>query len=255
MSLKRISIIFLNVMKLSLKLNLWSTIYFNFKVLPFRQAIKLPFHFFGKTDFANLSGKFIIQTKELHFGMIVFGGKHEVVISSNVPTRIFNSGIIEFKSEAKFARGINIMVWNHGLLSFGDDFSIGSLSRIICFRRMNFGNQVLISWECQFFDTDFHFIKEQNSGIKDNCGEVHTEDESWIGARSTILKNTTIPKKSIVGANSVCSGNYTEKYGEGILIAGIPAKLLKTGVSYITDKKQEVDLFAYFENHQNQIFN
>jgi transcription-repair coupling factor (superfamily II helicase) len=46
---------FMNVMKLSVRLNLRSTIYFNFKVLPFHQAVKLPFHFFGKTDFADLS--------------------------------------------------------------------------------------------------------------------------------------------------------------------------------------------------------
>lgn len=255
MSFNRILIIILNIIKLSFKLNLSSTIYFNFKVLPFKQAIKLPFHFFGKTEFANLTGKFIIECDDLHFGMIVFGGKHEVVISSNIPTRIFNSGIIKFQSTAKFARGINIMVWNHGVLSFGDNFSIGSLSRIICFRKIIFGNQVLISWECQFFDTDFHFIKEHNNCIKDNCGEIQIDNESWIGARSTILKHTTIPKNSIVGANSVCSGNYNKKYGKGILIAGIPAKLLKNEVSYITDKKQELDLFAYFVNNQNQILN
>ncbi|MBK8600721.1 MAG: acyltransferase [Flavobacterium sp.] len=255
MNLNRLSIIFLNVLKLSVKLNLWSTIYFNFKVLPFHQAVKLPFHFFGKTDFADLSGKFIIQAKEVHFGMIVFGGKHEVVISSNVPTRIFNSGIIEFNSNVKFARGINVMVWNNGVLSIGDNFSIGSLSRIICFRKMSFGNDVLIAWECQFFDTDFHFIQEKDQSIKDNCGTVMVEDETWIGARSTILKNTTIPKNSIVGANSICSGNYREKNGEGILLAGIPAKVVKTDVSYIIDKKQEQELFAHFSKNQNQILN
>ena len=107
--MNRIFVIFSNVISLSVKLNLWSTIYFNFKVLPFQQAIRFPFHFFGKTDFVDLSGKFIIEAKELHFGMIVFGGQHEVVISSNVPTRIYNSGKIVFKANAKFARGINTL--------------------------------------------------------------------------------------------------------------------------------------------------
>lgn len=255
MSLNRLSVIFMNVLKLSVRLNLRSTIYFNFKVLPFHQAVKLPFHFFGKTDFADLSGKFVIEVEEVHFGMIVFGGKHEVVISSPVPTRIFNSGLIEFKSNAKFARGVNVMVWNNGVLSIGDNFSMGSLSRIICFRKMSFGNDVLIAWECQFFDTDFHFIKEKNQSIRDNCGTVTVEDATWIGARASILKNTTIPKNSIVGANSLCSGNYLEKNGEGILLAGIPAKVVKTDVSYIVDKKQEQELFAHFSKNQNQILN
>ena len=252
MNLKRILIIFWNVIQLAFKSNLWSTIYFNFKVLPFNQAIKFPFHFYGKTDFVNLSGKFEIQTKEIHFGMIVFGGKHEVVVSSNVPTRIYNSGTIICRSNAIFARGINLMVWNDGTLEFGNHFSIGSLSNIICFRKISFGNHVLISWECQFFDTDFHFIVQNENTVKDNCGEVTIEDATWIGARATILKNTILAKKTIVGANSVCSGNYKEKHGEGILIAGVPAKFIKGEVAYLTNKKRELELFDYFSKHQNQ---
>jgi hypothetical protein len=56
----------------------------------------------------------------------------------------------------------------------------------------------------------------------------------------------------IVGANSVCSGNYKEKHGAGNLIAGVPAKLIKGEVAYLTNKKQELELFDYFSQHQNQ---
>ncbi len=244
--------IFINVLKISFKLNLIKTIYFNFKVLPFEQAIKLPFHFYGKTDFANLSGKFTLSSNKVHFGMIVFGGKHEVVISPNQATRIYNSGEIVFCDNLKFARGINIMVWDNGNLSFGENFSIGSLSRIICFRNIKFGNDVLISWECQFFDTDFHFIKNNENKIKDNCAEVIVNNGVWIGTRATILKGTTISNNSIVGANSVCSGDYS-KYGDGVLLAGIPVKQLKNGVEYIKNKRSEIELFNYFNEHQNSI--
>lgn len=252
MRLKRFLIILINVIKLSFKLNLWSTIYFNLKVLPLSQALKFPFHFYGKTDFVNLSGKFEILAENIHFGMIVFGGKHEVVISSNVPTRIYNSGKIEFYGDTLFARGINLMVWNNGNLSFGSNFSLGSLSRIVCFRKISFGNNVLISWECQFFDTDFHFIIDNGNKIKDNCKEVLIENGVWIGARSSILKSTILSQNTIVGANSLCSGNYKEKYGNGVLIAGVPAILLKNEVSYLIDKKHEQELFQHFSKNQNQ---
>lgn len=220
--------------------------------MPFKQALKFPFHFYGKTEFATISGEFKIQAQSIHFGMIVFGGKHEVVISSNVPTRIHNSGIIEFYGKAVFARGVNLMVWQDATLSFGSDFSIGSLSRIICFRRIIFGNNVLISWECQFFDTDFHFIVNNNKSIKDNCGIVSIGNEVWIGARSTILKNTFIAEESIIGANSVCTGNYEEKDGKGVLLVGSPAKSIKNNVSYLKNKKQEMDLFQHFSKNHNQ---
>ena len=239
------------VFKTALKLNLFKTIYFNFKVLPFGQAIKLPFHFYGKTDFAELSGQFKLSAAEIHFGMIVFGGKHEVVITSNVPTRIYNSGTIEFSGHALFARGINIMVWDNAKLAIGGNFSIGSLCRIIIFRNMEFGNNVLISWECQFFDTDFHFIKTDDGEIRDNCAAVSIGNNVWFGARATLLKGTVISENSIIAANSVCSGNYGQKYESGVLLGGIPAKPIKNNVSYLRDKKHEMELYQYFSNHQN----
>ncbi len=244
-----------NVFRTVLKLNVFKTLYFNFKVLPFYKAIRLPFHFYGKVIFENLTGKFTITTPTVHFGMIVFGVKDEIAIALTMPTQIYNSGTIEFNGNALFERGIKIMVWNDATLIFGKTFSLGSLSRIIVFRRMRFGNEVLISWECQFFDSDFHFIKTNENKIKDNCGDVNIEDGVWIGTRATVLKNTVLPKNTIVGANSLCSGNYSEKYGEGILLSGIPAKLAKKDIEYLKDKKQELELFQYFKNHQNSEIN
>lgn len=248
--MSRLFIIAVNVLKIFLKINFFKTLYFNFKVFPFNKAIKLPVHFYGKTEFANLKGVFIIDRETIKFGMIVFGGKHEVVVSSNVPTRIYNTGKITFKGEAKFARGINIMVWKNGELSFGTNFSIGSLSRIICFRKIHFHDNVLISWEVQVFDTDFHFIVSDDI-ISDNTGEVLVFENVWIGSRCSILKSTILPKNSIVGSNSLCSGNYLEKYGESVLLAGLPAKMLKNNVFYLKDKKEEMKLLEYFNKNRN----
>lgn len=239
------------VLTVLLKVNTFKTLYFNFKVLPFRQAIKFPIHFYGKVDFANITGDFIIDAKDIKFGMIVFGGKHEVVISSNVPTRIFNSGKITFQGTAIFARGINVMVWKYGELQIGTNFSIGSLSRIICFRKISFEKNVLISWEVQIYDTDFHFIIADDM-VSDNCGEVLISENVWLASRCTILKNTIVPKNAIVGAESLCSGNYLEKYGESILLVGVPAKLLKSNISYLKDKRKEMELFNYFNANRNQ---
>jgi acetyltransferase-like isoleucine patch superfamily enzyme len=247
--------ILFNVIKILFRINLFKTLYFNFKVLPFEKAIKLPIHFYGKVELVNLKGKFSINKEKVNFGMIVFGGKHEIVISSNVATRIYNSGSIVFDGDARFARGINIMVWDNGILSVGTNFSIGSLSRIICFRKISFGNDVLISWETQIVDTDFHFIISKGNQVNDSSGEVYINDAVWIGSRATILKNTILPNNAIVAAQSLCSGNYSEKYGSGILLAGIPAKLLRSEVEYLKNKKKELELFQYFSAHHNDEIN
>lgn len=56
-------------------------------------------------------------------------------------------------------------------------------------------------------------------------GKVIIEDNCWIGANSTLLKNTKIPTSSVVGAGSVCNKDYQTKYS---LIAGVPAKIIKS---------------------------
>ena len=240
-----------NVITILLKINLLKTVYFNFKVLPVRQALKLPIHFYGRVELVNLKGEFTINREKVNFGMIVFGGKHEIVISSNVATRIYNTGKINFDGEALFARGINIMVWHYGKLTFGSNYSIGSLSRIICFRNISFGNDVLISWETQIVDSDFHFIVSTENQVSDNSGDVIVNDGVWIGSRATILKTTVLPKNAIVAAQSICSGNYQDKYGDGILVAGIPAKMIKNEVHYLKNKRKETELFHYFSTNQH----
>ena len=44
------------------KRNWFAILYFNFKMLPFRQAVGFPFDFYGKIKFQSLKGKVIINT-------------------------------------------------------------------------------------------------------------------------------------------------------------------------------------------------
>ena len=55
------------------------TIWFNFKMLPFKQAVRLPVFIFGKTEFRDLSGKIIIDCPRVWPGMIRIGAKEAYV--------------------------------------------------------------------------------------------------------------------------------------------------------------------------------
>ena len=240
----------INVLKVLIKLNLVKTVYFNFKCLPFKKSIKLPIHFYGRTKFESLDGKIFINTEKVHFGMISFGGNHEIVTSSNQPTRIIIKGLVHFNGFSKFGKGVNLVVWKNGKVIFGSNFSIGSNSNIISFKKIQFGDNNLISWYCDFYDTDFHFIKNIiTSEIKDNCGELTVGNNVWIGSKSTVLKDTTIPNNCIVGTNSLCKGDYLKKFHENIIIGGNPATLLKKDFVYVHDKQIEKELFNKYINY------
>ena len=60
-----------------ISVNWIKTIYFNFKMLPFKQAKALPVFFYGKVKFSDLSGELQIKST-IKTGMIGFGQKFEI---------------------------------------------------------------------------------------------------------------------------------------------------------------------------------
>ena len=58
-----------------LKHNWFAIFYFNFKMLPFKQAIFLPFDFYNSIRFKCLSGKVFLSTNKIKTGMIKIGAQ------------------------------------------------------------------------------------------------------------------------------------------------------------------------------------
>ena len=54
------------------KVNLWKTLYFNFRYLPFTKAIHLPVYIYWRSDLSKMRGKLIIDAP-VTAGMIKFG--------------------------------------------------------------------------------------------------------------------------------------------------------------------------------------
>ena len=179
--------------------------------------------------------------------MIRFGGNHERVTYSNNPTYLLIKGVINFEGNSRFGKGVRLVVWDNGEVTFGSEFSLGSDSHIVSFRKVVFGKNCLISWNCSFFDTDFHFIEEiKSKKVNDNCSPIHIGDFTWIGFHVTALKGTTLPNNTIIGAQSVLTGNYLQKIAENSIIGGNPAKTIKSGYRYIFDPSEERVFFKKF---------
>jgi acetyltransferase-like isoleucine patch superfamily enzyme len=218
-------------------------------MLPFKHALKLPFHFYSKTSFDVLTGEVRILSDCINFGMISFGNTHEIVVSSQKKTRLLIKGSIFFYGPAKFGQGLEIVVWSKGILKIGNEVLMGSNSHIVCFREIEIQEKCLISWKFNLYDSDFHFIRnEKTAKVNDNCAKVLIGKYCWIGSHVTILKGTQIPEMIIVGSNSLCTGNYINKIKSHSIIAGNPARLIKDEVSFVYDKHEER---MYFNTYMN----
>lgn len=127
-----------------------------------------------------------------------------VKFSGDLSKTGFIAGSVKFDSVA-YAKHIEVgenTTISANVLILVHDYSIGSAIRSI--RPVTKGAMP-------------HFIKDVKIG-----------NNVFIGARSIILPGTTIGDNVIIGAGSVVKGNIPE----GVIIAGNPAKILKTTEEY-----------------------
>ena len=107
----------------------------------------------------------------------------------------------------------------HPLIKIGAFSSIGDRTQIHCGQLVSIGNYVLISWDVNIIEYDYH----APGGGQPETKPIIIEDEVWVGVRCIITKGVTIGKGAIVAAGSVVTKNvppYT-------LVAGNPAKPIR----------------------------
>ena len=183
----------------------WPAIlYFNFKMLPFKQAIHLPFDFYHRVRFNNLSGKRQCSVITLR-------------------------GYMELGYGIEFGTGISLVIDKDARFVLGNKVRLGANSKIYCTKQIEMGDEIDFSWECQIFDTNFHYIKNVETGkIYPIDSPIKIGSYVWFGNRVNVMKGTVIPDNTIVASNSLCNKNYSE-VGEYVLLAGSPALIKKIG--------------------------
>lgn len=237
------------ILKISLallKTNIIKTIYLNFKMLPFQQAVKLPIFIYGKIRFRSLKGKILIHS-DIHPGMIKIG-KRDYYVETTVPKSIWTiNGTINFSGPINFLQGSYVLVSDNAILNFGTKQTVcGSNVKIICFEQITIGNKCGITWDCQIIDTSFHYTEDLSNGeIKPLTKPISLGNNVWIGNRTTISKGVILPDFTIVASNSLVNKDFSS-IGENCLIAGLPAKLKLQNIRRVYNIKKQKELDKKF---------
>ncbi|WP_018609041.1 hypothetical protein [Uliginosibacterium gangwonense] len=217
-------------------------LYFNLRMLPWRQAIRFPFDFYHDIRFQSLSGCIVFEGGCVRRGMIKIGGRGSEMFPRS-QTIIDLKGTWIIRGQLEVGHGALLRVENNGFFECGDNVRIGALTKVFCVNRITFGNEIDVSWECQIFDTNFHFLMDIESGkLNLRDGEISIGDLNWIGNRVSVMKGTRTPSECVVAANSLCNRDYTG-LPTGSVIGGVPAQLLKTGKRRVFESTQDVPGF------------
>jgi acetyltransferase-like isoleucine patch superfamily enzyme len=217
-----------NIFKYLFSLN-FKTIYFNLKYFPFCQAICLPVLISSKTYLKEVRGKCIIQS-ELKPGLIKIGFGNVGIFDRKTSRTVWEvSGTIIFGGKTNIGHGSKICVGNSGTLTINENFTITAESTIVCYDKIEFGRNCLLSWDILIMDTDLHHIKNKDGEIINSDKPVIIGDNVWIGCRNLILKGAKIPNGSVIGASSVISKELT---ADSSLYAGNPVRLIQEDISW-----------------------
>lgn len=165
---------------------------------------------------------------KVHFG--------EGVRTQNLRISIQGSGNKVLIGARTLIRGsISIRGDNH-TVDIGEDSLLRGVA-IICREGcgVRIGSDVLISTEVSIRTSDSHSIFDRSTGDRENPGKpVTIGDHVWVAQDVSIGKGVSIPNDCVIAARSFVTKSFEEEH---ILIGGMPARVLKTGVTWTKELK------------------
>lgn len=205
------------------------TLYFNFKYLPFRQAVRFPIWVSRRMRIRKSKGTLSIAAP-IKCGMIRLG-MDCVGIFDNIRSRSIwqVQGDIIFKGDAFIGHGCKIGVLKEASLTFGKNFNCTAETAITTACKITFGDDCLLSWDILIMDTDWHQIYDNTGQLINAPKPIDIGNNVWIGCRSQILKGTHIADGNIIAAGSVVSGNIDN---ENCILGKNPLQIIREDITW-----------------------
>ncbi|WP_157766479.1 acyltransferase [Pedobacter ginsengisoli] len=136
-------------------------------------------------------------------------------------------GKLVLNGDYYIGRGSRLDIGVNAVVKIGKGGFINVNNTLIITRKLEIGDNCIISWNCQFLDDDFHEV--QYKGKKKTENGIIIGDNVWIGCGVSIYKGTVIPSGCVIASNSVVRGVFATPNS---IIAGNPAKVIMNEVTW-----------------------
>lgn len=216
---------------------LFPSIVFNLRKLPFRQACRLPILLY-KPRILKCDGEFVINGP-VKFGLVRLG-VNSVSIFPNSGITLENRGKIVFNGSVEIGNASAISVGKSGVLRFGDGVSVTTSLKLACYDSVDIQDNVLIGWNCLICDTDFHKLKYVDAErVTKGYGKIIVGHDTWIANGCKLYKNTIIPPKCVVGADTILHSSV-ECEPCSLITSNAEVVIRKTGL-YLDREDNKID--------------
>lgn len=227
--------------KLSILRFLPQTIYFNFRYLPFKIAVKLPILLY-KPKFISLRGTVKIEPVDgkISFGMIRLGFRRCGIYPNNGLSWENHGGTCIFNGPCGIGNDSYLSFGKGTEVHFGYDFLSNAGLKLVSTRGISFGKSTRLGWGCLVMDTNFHPLYDiEKQKFKKASGRINIGDYNWFGTECKIMHSVETPERCIFGMGTIVTRGCTMK--SYCVMGGSPVKVLSENVMRIIGQDQEGD--------------
>lgn len=231
--------------------NIVQTCRFNFRMLPFKEAIYLPIWLFGRVDISKCNGKISWATSfTINTGRWIIGKKFELAPRGETKIIMREGTQLILGERGVIGTGSIILIEKNARLYLGNGVILIK-ARIVTEEKVTLEDQVLMSWDGQIFDTNFHYLMDSSGVVNRKTKPVTIGKNVWIGNHVTIAKGVRIGDGCVVAQNSLVTHDFSN-YSNALLV-GVPAKVINSEKKYrrIFKREDEIFLNDYFSSHTN----
>jgi len=218
--------------------SLFKTLYLNFRVLPFRQAFRMPFIVSRDVRIRGCQKGSIKILSEPKIFMISFGfgGSPDLTLynSRKSVLEIDKNAQLIFKGKAHFAPHFSVLVKDGAIMTIGSGFSCNNGCKFSCSSGIMLGDNCLLGGDVIIRDSDGHMVFTQPIDGSPRtthkcCKPVAIGNHVWICNKSDILKGVTIGDDCIVSYGSLVVKSFPQNH---LLIGGHPAVAIMENVEW-----------------------
>ena len=234
------------------RLNLIKTLYFNFRVFPFRTALRLPVFVYGKVTFEKLHRGCVKLNHNCHSHSVHLGGGfYTLMFGRSILYRSYFrlEGTLVCGEDVYLDQGSVISVCKGATLHIGSNVRTNRNIRIHCKKSIIIEDNCRIGWDCQLLDTNFHYTLHDGR-IANPTKEVFIGHNSWIANGTYIMKGSLLPPYSVIASRSLVNKDLSS-YGEKSLFGGVPVHFITKDVRRLLNK--ESFLTSLFEDGKEYV--
>lgn len=217
-------------------LNVIYSLYFNFRYLSLKQAIKFPIRINYHTKIRKLKkGNIIINSENVLLGMIRMGiDKGSFNLAKNTSTiYIEDKCKLIFNGACSIDGGFSIAINKNGEINIGKNVHFNANAIISSSSLIKIDDNVGTGWDCTFIDWDGHDIIDlETQKVINAPRHIIIDKNCWIGSKVTIMKGTFLCNNTIVPYGSIITKKCNEPF---CVFGGNPNHILKNNIAR-TDK-------------------